>query len=278
MRANRSAVLARLLVALLVTVLGLAGGAARAERVTVFAAASLASALDGIAADWSAATGDTVVPVYGGSGTLAQQIRQGAPADLFVSADPVWMDSLSADGLIDAESRRDLLGNRLVLVGPAGARPLSGPVDPAAPWPVPRLDAANVSGIAAALDASGDGRLALGQLGAVPAGDYARAALEALGAWDGLEDRLLEAADVRAVARLVGLGEAPLGVVYATDATADPALAVVALFAADPGRPIVYPAASVVGAPVAARAFLDHLASPEAQARFAAQGFTALTP
>ena len=233
----------------------------RAEPVTVFAAASLKTALDEIAARYEAATGDAVTVAHAGSSGLARQIRMGAPADLFISANPGWMDALEAEGLLAPGTRRDLLRNRLVLIAPEGGPPA---LDPA------RDD------LAAAL---GTGRLAVALPEAVPAGIYAKAALQHLGRWEGLADRLAPTDNVRAALRLVALGETPLGVVYATDAGVEPQVRVVATFPEESHPPILYPAAILAGRDrPEARRFLDFLAGPEAGALFQGHGFALADP
>lgn len=245
------------LVALLITL----AAPIRAEQVIVFAAASLAGALDDVAAAWEAETGHDVVLSYGGSAAMAQQIRQGAPADLFISASPEWVDVLEAEGLILPETRVDLLGNRLVLIA-HGA-------DVAA-WTEEQ-----VIGIPDTLGA--DLRLSVGLTEAVPAGIYARAALENLGLWDDLKDRLIEADNVRAALRLVALGEAPLGIVYATDAIAERGVSVIATFPEDSHPPIVYPLAEIAenGAPNAS-VLRRYLNSAAARQIFESHGFEVL--
>jgi molybdate transport system substrate-binding protein len=238
--------------------LALGASAASAEDVTVFAAASLKNALDAIAAAWKEQTGNIATLSYAGSSALARQIEAGAPADLFVSADLDWMDYLAERGLIDSESRRTLLGNTLVLVA---ADPQAEPVPIA-----PGLDLATLLG---------DGRLAVPDTESVPAGRYARAALASLGAWDAVADRLAPAENVRAALAYVALGEAPHGIVYATDARAEPAVTVVGTFPSDSHPPILYPAALTAEAdrPEAAD-FLAFLGSERAAALFEAEGFT----
>jgi molybdate transport system substrate-binding protein len=190
---------------------------------------------------------------------MAKQIEEGAPADLFISADRDWMDYLQGRGLIRADTRRDLLGNRLVLVAP---------VDEAKPVPLA------AGALAAAL---GSGRLATASVASVPAGRYGKAALQALGLWAEVSSRLAETENVRAALTFVARGEAPLGVVYETDARAEPKVAVVARFPESSHPPIVYPAAlttaSSAGEP---SRFLDTLRRPESAAIFAREGFTAL--
>ncbi|ODN71318.1 Molybdate-binding periplasmic protein precursor [Methylobrevis pamukkalensis] len=224
--------LRRLVAALaLGVVLAVPAAAARADEVTVFAAASLKTALDEIAAAWKAAGGGEVRVSYAGSSALARQIEQGAPADVFVSADLDWMAHVRDKGLVRAGTEVRLLGNAIVLVAPAGSQ---GPVDLADPL-----------ALAAAL---ADGRLAMANVDAVPAGRYGKAALTALGLWRSVEAKVAQADNVRAALMLVSRGEAPLGIVYATDAAADPGVRIVARFPADSHPPIVYPAAVLAGA------------------------------
>jgi len=243
------------------------GGAApagirAADTVTVFAAASTADALDEVGRTYAAEQRGRVVPVIASSSTLARQIEQGSPADVFVSADARWMDDLQERGLIDPATRSDLLGNRLVLIAPRGEAPDSAAVSPALDLPA----------------LLGDGRLAVGDPGHVPAGLYARQALESLGLWGAVADRLAPAADVRRALALVARGEAPLGIVYATDAAASDRVVVVGAFPADSHDPIVYPAAAVAGSAhaAAARDFLAFLHSPAAAAVFTRHGFEVL--
>jgi molybdate transport system substrate-binding protein len=242
----------------------LAGPARADDRpVSVFAAASLKEALDEIAGEFAAATGHRAVVTLAGSSALARQIQAGAPADIFVSASGEWMDVLERDGLVAPGSRFDLAGNRLVLIAHGGTGPAAA--DPPALTPdfdlVGRL---------------GTGRLAVALTEAVPAGVYARAGLTALGLWDGVADRLAQTDNVRAALMLVALGEAPLGVVYATDAIAEPRVGVIAVFPAGSHEPIVYPAARIAGpASAAADAFLAWLRGPAAAAALARHGFVA---
>lgn len=230
------------------------------EPVTVFAAASLKNALDAINAAWSQEAGKEATISYAGSSALAKQIEEGAPADLFISADLDWMAYLSERDLIDTASERRLLGNRIVLVAPADST-VELSIDPG-------FD------LAAAL---GDGRLAMANVDAVPAGRYGMAALESLGVWDGVADKVAQAENVRAALQLVALGEAPLGIVYQTDATAEPGVRVVGTFPEDSHDQIVYPAAlTATSANPDAAAFLDYLQGEAARAIFVEQGFTVL--
>ena len=222
--------------------------------VTVFAAASLKTALDEIAARYPV----PLTLVYGGSSALARQIQQGAPAQIFVSANTQWMDVLEGDGQIDPATRSDLLTNRLVLIAPADS--------PVALDMIPGADLAGALGT--------EGRLAMGLTEAVPAGIYGRAALETLGIWDSVAARTAQTDNVRAALNLVALKEAPLGIVYSTDAAAEPKVRVVAVFDEGLHPRIVYPAAVVrEGGTPEARALLDWFKGPEARDIFARQGF-----
>ena len=233
---------------------------ARAAEVTVFAAASLTDAVTDIAAAFEAETGHRAVVSSAASSTLARQIEQGAPAAVYLSANQAWMDHLDNLDLLVTDSRVDLLGNRLVLVAPASASPR--------PDPGPEFD------VAAAL---GDGRLAVGDPDHVPAGAYARQALQAVGAWPDLAGRLAPMADVRQVLTLVARGEVPLGVVYATDAASTDQVVTVATLPADSHDAIVYPAALIADqADDAAEAFFDFSRGMAAGEIFAAHGFIVL--
>jgi molybdate transport system substrate-binding protein len=224
-----------------------------ADRVTVFAAASLKTALDPIAADWGAGTGQTVTVSYGSTATLAKQIIAGAPADMFIAASEPWMDEVVAAGVMAAGTRVDLLGNSLVLVGQAGAGPVA-----LADLPV-RLR---------------DGKLSMAFVDSVPAGQYGRAALETLGLWAAVEGRVVQSDNVRAALAFVARGEAAFGVVYASDAAAEPGVAVVAAFPSGSHPAIIYPVALTAQAGGAAAAFLAALQAPSADAVFLANGFT----
>lgn len=231
---------------------------AAAEEVVVFAAASLKNALDAVAADFQADTGHQVTISYAGSNALARQILQGAPADVFISAAVNWMDEVEKGGLVLA--RRDLLGNSLVLIA-------SGKDAPAVSI-TPGFDLAGLLG---------DGRLSMAMVDAVPAGQYGKAALEALGVWKTVEGAVAQSENTRAALALVSAGEAPFGIVYATDAAADDNVTVVGTFPADSHGPIIYPAALLRGASDAAdRAFFHALSSDKAAARFREYGFRTL--
>ena len=238
---------------------------AQADEITVFAAASLKTALDAVATDWQAKTGNTAVIAYAGSPALARQIQAGAPADIFISASTQWMDVLAADDLILPDSRHDILGNTLVLV--AHGR-----------------DAPSVT-IAPGFDLTrllGAGKLSMAMVDSVPAGQYGKQALETLGVWASVAPQVAQSENVRAALSLVALGEAPYGIVYASDAIADDGagdqVSVVGTFPADSHKPIVYPAAVVKGSAHAGAAagFMAHLSSDAGDAIFAAQGFAIL--
>lgn len=236
----------------IVAVLVLGAAQARAEPVTVFGAASLSDVLTEIGAAYP-------TPVrfsFAASSTLARQIEAGAPAAIVALASPEWADYLAERGLILSETRADVAGNRLVLVTPAGGE--------ATPLTAERI--ATLLGH--------DGRLVIGDPAHVPAGIYARAALEHLGLWESVVDRLAYADNVRAALALVARGEAPLGIVYATDAAIAPDVRVIAEFPADSHPPIAYPIAIVAGADSAeTRAFLALVLGPEGREIFRRHGF-----
>lgn len=228
------------------------------SSLTIFAAASLTEVVDTLAHRYAEAHAIPVKTSLAASSILARQIEAGARADVFISADREWMDYLADRGLVDAPTRSDLLGNRLVLVAPATAaiRP-----DPDLPALLRRT----------ALLATGDPDF-------VPVGRYARAALESLGVWPELRERLVRAENVRAALAFVARGEAGLGIVYATDARIEPRVKVVATFPPGTHPAIVYPVAIVHGARPQAGAFVQYLRSAEARALFEAAGFTVLPP
>ncbi len=218
---------------------------------TVFAAASLTDAMQAVGRAYRKRTGQAVRFSFAASGTIARQIAAGARADLFVSADERWMDELARGGRLQPGMRRDLLGGRLALVAPRASRV--------------RLTIRPGFAIGAALDG---GRLAIGQPDAVPAGRYAQTALTRLGVWQQVAGQLAPAADVRAALAFVARGEAPLGVVYESDAAAEPGVRIVGLFPAASHPAIVYPAAVVKGAGPGAARFYQYLGGSEAQAIF----------
>lgn len=233
-----------------------------AGQVTVFAAASLKTALEEMAPLITQATGHEVLLSFAGSSALARQIEYGAPADIYISANPGWMDHLAGKGLIDPASRVDLIGNRLALVGTGDW------MDPA-PMLLPDFD------IQSAL---GEGRLAMALIEAVPAGIYGKAALDSFGWWTFLAPNVAQADNVRAALALVAQGAAPLGVVYESDAVADPRVSVVGFFPVDSHPAIRYPAALLPNARAGARKVLDWLQASDAQRIFASNGFRSVTP
>jgi molybdate transport system substrate-binding protein len=244
---------------LAVSLLLAAGVVQAADTATVFAAASLKNALDNAGKAFTAQSGVELKASYAASSALARQIESGAPADLFASADLEWMDYLTKKNLIRPDTRVNLLGNRLVLIAPADTKESAVAFTPEA--------------IAAALGP--DGRLATGEVNSVPIGKYAKVAFEKLGLWAGIQPRLAQADNVRAALLLVSRGEAPLGVVYESDAKSDPKVKVVGVFPADSHPPVVYPFAVTADAKGdGAKRFLDYLRSAAAKPFFEAQGFS----
>jgi molybdate transport system substrate-binding protein len=223
----------------------------------VFAAASLTEALDEVDRAFTAHTQLPVRASYASSSVIAKQVEAGAPADAFVAADQQWMDYLDRHGLLKPGSRRDVVANALVLIAPADSRV--------------QLKIAPHFALAAAL---GEGRLATGDPDSVPAGDYARTALTRLGVWQSVAPRLARAENVRAALAYVARGEAPLGIVYRTDALAEKRVRIVDTFPADTHPPITYPAAATAGARPQTGQYLEFLASAEAREIFTRYGFT----
>jgi molybdate transport system substrate-binding protein len=233
---------------------------AQAADLTVFAAASLKGSLDGAAKAWTAASGKKVVISYAASSALMKQIEQGAPADVFASADLDWMKYGTDKNLIKTDSVSNLLGNALVLVAPADST--------ATITLGPNADLAG---------AIGDSRIAVGEVKTVPAGKYARASLEKLGILKAVEPKFAQSDNVRSALALVARGEAKFGIVYATDAAAEPKVKVVATFPEDSHDPIIYPFGLTTASTNAdAAAFLAFLKTPEGQKPFATAGFTVL--
>lgn len=225
----------------------------------VFAAASLTNVLGELSPAFEKTSGVKVRLSFAASSSLARQIEAGAAADVFVSADQEWMDYLQTRKLLDEKSRRDLVANRLVLIAPAdsGVTLKIGPGFP----------------LAAAL---GDGRLSTGDPDTVPVGKYARAALAALGVWKAIEPRLVRAENVRSAMMFVSRGEAPLGIVYSTDALVDPTVRVVGVFPEATHAPITYPAAAMKGAGTRAAAYLEYLSGTDARVTWKKFGFADL--
>lgn len=231
--------------------------AAQSSPVTVFAAASLKTALDEVAQLYSEQTGKSVQVSYAASSALARQIQYGAPADVYISANSGWMDWLQKDGLLRDETRVDLLSNRLALI--------------AAPGNNVQLDIGSNFDLSGALDQSW---LAMALTNAVPAGIYGSAALQSLGVWDDVSDRVAQTDNVRAALLLVATGEAALGIVYATDAEVDPRVRIVSVFPSDSHPEILYPAALVKDSSNPdSTLFLGFLSDQKARKVFDAHGF-----
>lgn len=233
---------------------------AQADDVVVFAAASLTNALGAIGDAWTAETGHSATFSFAGSSALARQIQEGAPADIFISASVSWMDAVAESQDIDPATRRDLLGNTLVLIA-HGADAVPVTIDAG-------LDLAGMLG---------DGRLAMALVDSVPAGVYGKAALTSLGLWDSVEPLVAQADNVRAALAFVAQNEAPYGIVYATDAVVQDNVTIVGTFPAGSHEPITYPAAITAQATSAqAQAFLDYLSTDAARAIWEQYGFTVL--
>jgi len=229
------------------------------QQILVFAAASLTDAMQEIGADYQKSAHVAVKMSFDASSTLARQIEEGARADVFFSADTAWMDYLQKRDLIQTATRRNMLGNALVLIAPAHSQI--------------RLKIAPHFALAAAL---GDGHLATGDPDSVPVGRYARAALTTLGVWDEVASRVVRAGNVRDALMYVTRGEAPLGIVYSSDALVEKAVRVVDTFPANTHPPIVYPIALTQSARTGATAFIGYLQSPQGQKIFAKYGFSVL--
>ncbi len=254
-----------LLARILVTCAVLAGSIfspalAEERSLTVFAAASMKNALDAIDAAFTKKTGIRIVASYAASSALAKQIEQGAPADIFMSADTDWMDYAVAKKTINAATRTNLLGNTIVLIAPKDSK-----IDRVTIGP--NFDLAGLAG---------DGRIATGDVSAVPVGKYAKAALEKLGAWPAVTSKFAMAESVRAALTLVARGEAVLGIVYATDAQVEPGVKIIGTFPPDSHPQIVYPIATTATAKPDAADYLAFLRSPQAKAIFERYGFTFL--
>ena len=250
-----------LVLVLAMTQVGLEPGAsAQGKELVVFAAASLKTALDTINERFEHDTARKVTTSYAASSALAKQIEAGAPADVFISADLDWMDYLARKNLIQAQSRFNLLSNKLVLIAPADSK-LS--IEIGQNFPLAK--------------ALGDGRLAMADPNAVPAGKYGKASLEALGVWTSVATKIAPAENVRAALLYVARRETPLGIVYQTDAAAEPGVKIVGTFPDNTHPPIIYPAAITAGAanPDAA-SYLAYLKSPAARPVFEDQGFSVL--
>jgi len=247
-----------------VSALGIAGAAhqagAQEKPVLVFAAASTKNALDDVNRLVVERAGNKVVASYAASSALARQIEQGAPADVFISADTDWMDYAEQHRLVRADSRIEMLGNRLVLVAPADAG--IGSVTVGKDLDLSRL--------------SGDGRIVTGDVRAVPVGKYAKEALQKLGLWSSVENKLAMTENVRAALTLVVRGEGALGIVYETDAKVEPQVKIVGMFPADSHPAIVYPVAATAAAKPEADRYIAFLRSQAAKTIFEKYGFAFL--
>jgi molybdate transport system substrate-binding protein len=233
---------------------------AQHKSLTVFAAASMKNALDDIDAAYTAKTGVRIVASYAASSALAKQIEQGAPADIFASADSDWMDYAVGKKNINEPTRINLLGNTIVLIAPKDSKIDNVTIGPG-------LDLAK---------SVGGGRIVTGDVKAVPAGRYAKAALEKFGAWTAAEPKFAMAENVRAALTLVSRGEAALGIVYSTDARVEPAVKIVGSFPADSHPAIIYPVAATMTAKPEAAGYLAFLRSPAAKTIFERYGFVFL--
>lgn len=252
--------LRNLLLAALSIMAMLMSSAAPAADITVFAAASLTDALNEINSVWAKETHHSAAISFAASSALARQIEAGSPADLFISADTAWMDYLDQRSLVQHRTRRDLLGNHLVLIEPASSH--------ARIAIVPHFDLAG---------ALGSGRLAVADPDSVPAGKYAKASLTALGVWDSVANRLARAENVRIALKYVARGDVPFGIVYTTDAMAEPLVRIGATFPDATHPPIVYPVALTTNARPLAREFLSYIAGAHASAIFRKDGFVVLS-
>ena len=230
------------------------------DGLVIFAAASLKNALDDIATGWKDSGKPAAKISYAASSALAKQLEQGAPADLFISADTDWMDYVEKKDLIKKDTRVNLLGNKIVLIAPKDSK---ATVDVKQGFDLSKVLAG--------------GKLAMANVDSVPAGKYGKAALEKLGAWDGVKGSIAQAENVRAALLLVARGEAALGIVYSTDAAAEPNVKIVGTFPAGSHPPIIYPAALTKDTKSPdAKAFLDLLKSTRARPAFEKQGFEVL--
>jgi len=230
---------------------------AQDKSLTVFAAASMKNALDDIDAAYTAKSGVKITASYAASSALAKQIEQGAPADIFASADIDWMDYATNNKTINEATRINLLGNSIVLIAPKDSK-----IDNVAIGP--GFDLAKLAG---------DGKIATGDVKAVPVGKYAKAALEKLGAWQAAEPKFAMAESVRAALTLVARGEAALGIVYSTDAKVEPGVKIVGTFPAESHPAIIYPVAATTTARSEAADYLAFLRTSAAKAIFEKYGF-----
>ena len=248
-------------VGFLVVLVGAPQTLAAQEQITIFAAASLKNALDDTNAAFTKATGVKVTASYAASSALAKQIEQSAPADVFISADLQWMDYAGERKLIKPDTRVNLLGNKLVLIAPADSKIANVTIGQG-------FDIAKLAG---------SGRIAVADVNAVPAGRYAKAALEKLGAWAAAEPKLAQAKNVRATLAFVARDETPIGIVYETDAKVEPRVKVIGAFPDNSYPPVTYPvAATATTTKQSVSQYLHFLRSPAAKAIFEKYGFSFL--
>jgi molybdate transport system substrate-binding protein len=234
--------------------------ASAADKITVFAASSLKNVLDAVNTSWKAVAGKEATISYAASSALAKQVEGGAPADVFISADLNWMKYLTDKNLVTPGTEVKLLGNEIVLVVPKDSKVET-----------------KIEKDFKLADIIGDSKLAMGNVDSVPAGKYGKAALEWLGVWSSVEDKVAQAENVRAAMKLVSTGEAAAGIVYTTDAHADDTVKVIGAFPEDSHPPIIYPAAIIASSknPDAAE-FVKYLQSDKAKVIFEDEGFTVL--
>lgn len=234
--------------------------AASAKTFIAFAAASMKNALDAVDAAYAAKSGNKITASYAASSALAKQLEQGAPADVFISADTAWMDYAIKNKSVNPATRIDLLGNSIVLIAPKDSK----------------IDHVDIKQGFDLAKLAGDGKVTTGDIKAVPVGKYAKAALEKLGAWKAVEPKMAMAENVRAALALVSRGEAVLGIVYSTDAKVDPGVKIVGTFPADSHPPIIYPVAATATAKDGTADYLAFLKSSAAKATFEKYGFSYL--
>ena len=234
--------------------------ATEAKTFTAFAAASMKNALDEANNAYTAKTNNKITASYAASSALAKQLEQGAPADIFISADTAWMDYAIKNKSVNADTRVDLLGNSIVLIAPKDSKITNVEIKQG-------FDLAKLAG---------DGKITTGDVKAVPVGKYAKAALEKLGVWASVEPKMAMAENVRAALALVSRGEAVLGIVYSTDAKVDPGVKIVGTFPADSHPAIIYPVAATANAKEGTADYLNFLKSSAAKATFEKYGFSYL--
>ena len=233
---------------------------AEENSLTVFAAASMKNALDDVDAAYTAKTGVKIAASYAASSVLAKQIDQGAPADIFLSADTDWMDYAATRKIVNETTRTNLLGNSIVLIAPKDSS----------------IDDVTIAQGFDLAKLAGNGKIATGDVNSVPVGKYAKAALEKLGAWQAAAPKFAMAESVRAALILVARGEALLGIVYATDAKVEPGVKIIGTFPANSHPAIIYPVAATTSAGPRAADYLAFLHSQAAKAIFEKYGFTFL--